>query len=106
MCERFETEVDVSVTLSARGLVPEDEIALALNGAEVHNFQRTFHRDGRLERFGRPLPPFSSVWFTPEPGRLKGWDNHLDVQLTSSALGATGDIVIDEVEVVVMPLQL
>ena len=72
-------------------------------GAEVRDFQRTFHPDGRLEKFGRPLPPFSSVLFSPDPGMLQDWDNDLVVQLTGPVRGAEGDIIIDEVEVVAIP---
>ena len=103
LCERFAADMDVSVTLSAHHLVPEDEIAVRLNGTEVHGVHRTFHPDGRLEKFGRPLPPFSSILFSPEPGTLQGWDNDVFVQMIQPASGAEGDVIIDEVEVVVIP---
>jgi len=103
LCERFSLGTRAVLTFNAQGLRPHDEIAVHLNGASIQDFQRSFHADGRLEKFGRLLPPFSSVWFDLKQPPLTSWDNHLDLRLTSSKEGATDPIVVDEVEVVVMP---
>ena len=97
VCEPGDEDTDVTVTFSAQGLLPRDEIVVQLNGVEVSELRRVFHPDGRLEKFGRPLPAFSSVWFQPQPGMLNGWDNQLAVRLTSLAPEGVGEIVIDEV---------
>ena len=103
LCERPTQDTQPVLYFSAQGLLPKDEIAVAVNGVEIQDFQRVFHPDGRLERFGRPLPPFSSVWFNLKQESLNNGDNYLKVELTHSTPDANNDVVIDEVEVVVMP---
>ena len=104
LCEGNTRGTQAILYFSAQGLLPEDEIGVELNGVEVHHLQRVFHPDGRLETFGRPLPPFSSVWFNLNQVQLNNGDNHLAVQLTYSSPDAKSDVIIDEVEVVVMPM--
>ena len=101
LCESAAQGAAVVLYFSAQGLLPKDEIAVHFNGIEVQDAQRVFHADGRLETFGRPLPPFSSVWFNLNQRLLNNGDNHLKVQLTSADTNT--EVVIDEVEVVVMP---
>ena len=103
LCERPTQGTQTALYFTAQGLLPKDEIAVALNGTKIQNFQRVFHADGRLETFGRPLPPFSSVWFNLNPKSLNNGDNHLKVELTPIAAETNSEIVIDEIEVVVMP---
>ena len=103
LCEQFAPGTQAVLYFTAQGLLPKDEIAVEVNGTEIQNLQRVFHPDGRLEAFGRPLPPFSSVWFNLSQELLNNGDNHLEVQLTRSGDTTNGEIVIDEVEVVVMP---
>ena len=88
---------------TAQGLLSGDRIRVLVNGTEVAGVRRAFHADGRLETYGRPLPPFSTVLFSLDGMPLTGRDNVLRVELLESAAGAAGDIVIDEVEVVVTP---
>ncbi len=103
LCKQFAQGTRVVLYFSARGLLPKDEITVELNGTEIRDFQRVFHPDGRLETFGRPLPPFSSVWFNLNQESLNNGDNHLKVGLIHSAPDTDEEVVIDEVEVVVMP---
>ena len=102
LCEGSTPGTQVVLYFTAQGLLPQDKIAVEVNGTEVRDFQRVFHADGQLETFGRPLPPFSSVWFKLNQESLNNGDNHLKVGLTHSA-DTNSEIVIDEVEVVVMP---
>ena len=88
---------------TAQGLLPGDEIRVDLNGTAVGNLQRVFHREGRLEKFGRPLPAFSTVFFELDRLSLTDRDNYLGMTLTKCAPEAEEEIVIDEVEVVVVP---
>ena len=88
---------------TAVGLLPQDEIRVEVNGVEVQNASRIYHTDGRLEQLGRPLPPFSTVLFDLDGLPVAGGDNYLGVTLTTPAADAENEIVIDEVEVVVVP---
>ena len=103
LCEGNTPDIQAALYFTAQGLLPEDKIAIKLNGTRIQNLQRVFHPDGRLETFGRPLPPFSSVWFNLNQESLNNGDNHLQIQLTHSAADTDGEVVIDEVEVAVMP---
>ncbi len=103
LCEQFARGTQAVLYFSAQGLLPKDEISVEFNGTEIRDLQRVFHPDGRLETFGRPLPPFSSVWFNLNQGSLNRGDNQLKLQLTHSASDTNSEVVIDEVEVVVMP---
>ena len=103
LCEGDVHGAQVVLYFTAQGLLPQDEIAVEVNGTEIQNLQRVFHPDGRLETFGRPLPPFSSVWCHLNQESLNNGDNHLQIQLTHSAADTTSEVVIDEVEMVVMP---
>ena len=103
VCEQSAPGTQAVLYFTAQGLLPKDEIAVELNGTGIQNLQRVFHADGRLETFGRPLPPFSSVWFNLNQESLNNGNNHLQIQLTHSAADTNSEVVIDEVEVVVMP---
>ena len=103
VCERSTQGAQAVLYLTAQGLLPNDEITVELNGTKIHNLQRVFHPDGRLETFGRPLPPFSSVWFNLNPKSLNNGDNRLKMQLTHITDDTNNEVVIDEVEVMVMP---
>ena len=103
LCEGSTQSTHAALYFTAQELLPQDKIAVKVNGTEIQDFQRVFHADGRLEAFGRPLPPFSTVWFNLNQESLNNGDNYLKVELTHSASDADNEIVIDEVEVVVMP---
>ena len=103
LCEGGTHGTQAVLYFTAQGLLPQDEIAVEVNGTDIQNLQRVFHADGRLETFGRPLPPFSSVWFNLNQESLNNGHNYLQVQLTHSAADTDDEVVIDEVEVVVMP---
>lgn len=103
LCEPKMGDSRVTITFAAQGLLPEDQIAISINGKPIGEFQRVFHPDGRLEEHGRPLPAYSSVWFESTAPPLNSWDNYLGVELTQFASVKNGSIVIDEIEVVVMP---
>jgi hypothetical protein len=103
LCEQPTQGTQAVLYFTTQGLLSQDEIAVEVNGTEIQNLQRVFHPDGRLERFGRPLPPFSSVWFNLNQEWLNSGDNYLKLQLTHIANDTNSDVVIDEVEVVVMP---
>lgn len=93
----------VELYFTAQGLVPDDEIRVDVNGREIVELRRVFHPDGRLAINGRELPPFSTGFFDLDGLLLTGGDNHLGVKLTKCAGTAEEEIVVDEVEVVVVP---
>jgi hypothetical protein len=74
---------------------PEKFIAAA-------NLRRVYHAEGRPEKFGRPLPAHTSLWFDLESPPAVNGDNTLGVTLVTTRDGPA-DVVIEEVEVVVMP---
>ena len=103
LCERLAENMRAVLYFSAQGLLPQDQIGVCFDGSEIGDMWRVFHPEGRSERFGRPLPPFSSVWFDLGGCLRDDRDHHLEVRLVRPAPDVTDDIVIDEIEVVVMP---
>ena len=53
--------------------------------------------------FSTVFSSFSTVFFDLNPSMLANGDNQLRVTLTKSDSAANGEIVIDEVEVIVLP---
>ncbi len=89
----------------AIGLVPGDNIALDINGQEIaaEDITHVWYQQGRPAWEGRTLPPYTEcrLALTAPPGV---WgDNYLGLTLTKSSPEAEGDIVVDEVEVIVRP---
>ena len=81
-----------------------DEIQIDINGQNIAtaNVRRAFHAEGRVEEFGRRLPAYTSLWFDlASPPAVHG-ANTLGVTLVKTSDGPN-DVVIEEVEVVVMP---
>ena len=89
----------------AQNLRPGDDLALDVNGAAVpeDNVRRMWHEAGRSTNIGRPLPAYSTVIFDLDPDGMIDGDNTLAVTLTEQEEGASGDILIDEIDVTVMP---
>ena len=87
----------------AIGMEPGDEIAVDINGKEVpaDRIRHIWHQEGRPAWEGRPLPPYTEcrLPLTAPPG-VNG-DNELGLKLLKSAAGTKGDIVVDELEVIV-----
>jgi len=103
LCERLTENMRAVLYFSAQGLLPQDQIGVRFDGSEVGDLRRVFHPEGRRAQFGRPLPPFSSVWFDLRGRPRDGRDHYLEVRLVRPASNAAEDVVIDEIEVVVMP---
>ena len=98
----------VSLIFRAIGLVPGDEISVDVNGQEIvaENIRHIWHQDGRPGWDGRSLPPYTEFQFMlAAPPGIYG-DNHLGLKIVKNADGAEGDIVVDEVEVIVQPKNL
>ena len=98
----------VRVIFRAIGLVPGDEIAVDVNGEKIvaENIRHIWHQDGRSGWDGRPLPAYTEFQFMlAAPPGIYG-DNQLGLKIIKNASGAEGDIVVDEVEVLVQPKNL
>ena len=87
----------------ATGKWPEDEIDVTLNGREIPagEMRSIWHPQGRPAWEGRPLAPFTEfrVNLTSPPG-VYG-DNTLGIGLVAKNRGKSGEITVDEIEVVV-----
>jgi len=101
-CERFSAGTRAVLFVKAQGLQADDEVKIELNGAPIDDFQRVFYEKGRLPRFGRELGPYSTIWCDVTQPPLTTKDNDLVVELTAPGSGE-GEIVIDELQLVVVP---
>ena len=101
-CEQFSAGTRTVLFLKAQALGADDEVKITLNGTPIGHLQRTFYEKGRLPRFGRELGPYNTIWCDVTQPPLTTKDNDLVVELTASGSGE-GDIVIDELQLVVVP---
>ena len=65
-----------------------------------------WHPDGRSTNIGRPLPAYSTLMFDLGTEYMLDGDNTLGVRLAEVENGSDGDIVIDEIDVTVIPCGL
>ena len=105
LCEQWD-EIGYSyAAVRAQNLRPGDNLAFEINGAAVPDdtVRRMWHESGRTNNIGRPIPAYSTVIFDLNPNDMIDGDNTLGVTLTNQEEEATGDILIDEIDVTVMP---
>ena len=96
------------IFVTARNMTPEDKVQFSINGTFVpaSTIKSVWNQDGRPESLGRPLGPHMSfMWRFNCPPATFG-DNTLGAELTGLAPEPTEDIIIDEIEFEVVPLQL
>lgn len=105
LCEEWNNVGHAFAALRAQGLRPSDRIALEMNGAAAPeaSIRRMWHADGRTTNIGRPLPPYSTILLNLDPSSMRDGDNILRIRLIASEDGAAGDIVIDEIDITVIP---
>ena len=105
LCEQWDGIGYACAAVRAQNLRPGDNLALDVNGAAVpeDNVRRMWHEAGRSTNIGRPLPAYSTVIFDLDPDGMIDGDNTLAAMLTKQEEGASGDILIDEIDVTVMP---
>ena len=105
LCEQWDQIAYAYAAIRAQNLHPGDDVALDLNGVTVHGdtVRRMWHESGRSTNIGRPLPAYSTVIFDLNPNAMIDGDNTLGVTLTNQEEGASGDILIDEIDVTIMP---
>ena len=101
LCEQWDRIGYAYAALRAQNLRPGDDVALDLNGVPVpdNTVRRMWHKNGRSTNIGRPLPAYSTVIFDLNPNVMIDGDNTLGVTLTNQEEEASGNILIDEIDV-------
>ena len=102
--EHFDKIHCAKLFFRATGLGPYDRIEVDLNGTTfpIEEVRRIWHAEGRHESRGRPLPAYTTCLVDLSSPPVVEGDNFLGVKLIFSGV-VGGDIVIDEVEVTVIP---
>ena len=105
LCEQWEEVGHFCIAVRARNLRPGERLVFDVNGAEIpdRSVRRMWHADGRSTNIGRPLPAYSTLLFDPGTEYMLDGDNTLGARLAEAESGSGGDIVIDEIDVIVMP---
>jgi hypothetical protein len=127
LCESTDLLRSVNVLFRGFGLTEHDELEVRFNGQLIddsaigrskrsdipldnwsdprrsHGQSWTCVPEQRIDYGPEPKPPFSSRWFILDPAILIFGRNCLTVALTKSDPKASGEIVIDEVEVWIQP---
>ena len=97
--------VTAEVYVTARKAVRGDKIVFSINGSTVpgNTVKSVWNSKGRPETFGRPLDAHMSfMWRLTSPPAIFG-DNVLAAKLVAVDPEAKDDIIIDEIEVTVLP---
>ena len=102
--ENFDRICHARLFFRAIGLGPADRISVNLNGTEIEeeNVRRIWHDDGRPKNLGRALPAHTTCIVELTSGLMVQGDNVLGVKLLSPPV-SEGEVIIDEVEVTVLP---
>ena len=105
LCEEWDEIGYAYAAIRAQHLRPDDVLSFDVNGMVVpeKSVRRMWHESGRSTNIGRPLPAYSTVIFDLDPAHMLDGDNTLGVTLVETGSGETQDIVIDEIDVTVMP---
>ncbi len=105
LCEQWDEIGYAYAAVRTQHLTPSETLSFDLNGAAVptDNVRRMWHEAGRSTNIGRPLPAYSTVIFDLHPDDMIDGDNTLGVTLTQAESGEAEDILIDEIDVTVMP---
>ena len=105
LCEQWDDIGYAYAALRAQHLRPDENLALDVNGVAVpeDNVRRMWHESGRSTNIGRPLPAYTTVIFDLDPDAMIDGDNTLGVTLTETGSDESNDIIIDEIDVTVMP---
>ena len=93
------------MAVRAQNLRPEERLVFDVNGVAIpdESVRRMWHADGRSTNIGRPLHAYSALLFDPSTDYMLDGDNTLGVRLAEPEDGSGVDLVIDEIDVTVMP---
>ncbi len=96
-----QAELIVTASTSAQG----DRFEFSLNGTRVpsDSIKTTWNHEGRLDRYGRPLQPHYTFMFRIESLPVQNGVSVLGVKVIELDEAADEHIVIDELEVTVLP---
>ncbi len=106
LCEKAVNIRHAYIAIRAQGLQADEQVQIEMNGFPIPSatIRRTWHADGRSVNIGRPLPPYSTLIFDLTPDIAIDGDNFLGIHLATPRAGLTGEIVVDEIDVRVIPL--
>ena len=106
LCENWDDIGRAYIAIRAQDLRDDEEIAIEMNGTTIPtaDIRRMWHADGRSTNIGRPLPPYSTFFFDLTPNFMLDGDNLLGLQLVRSNPDLGGQITIDEIDVIVLPV--
>ena len=89
----------------ASKITEQDELSFSINGKAVRSgdIKTIFHGKGRPAKFGRPLGPHRTFMIALDSEMIRFGDNHLEVTVSKPDGNGADEIVIDELEVTVVP---
>ncbi len=105
LCEQWDEVGHACMAVRAQNLRPEERLVFDMNGVAIpdERVRRMWHANGRSTNIGRPLPAYSTLMFDLGTDYMLDGDNTLGARLAEVENGSGGDIVIDEIDVTVMP---
>lgn len=104
--EDFEQLGFAKLFFRATGLGPYDRIEVDINGTIIAEGQvrHIWHKEGRSKSVARALPPHTTCILDLNAPPVIAGDNYLGVKLLfSGAVVEAGEVVVDEIEVTVLP---
>ena len=89
----------------ASKITEQDELSFSINGKAVRSgdIKTIFLGKGRPAKFGRPLGPHRTFMIALDSEMIRFGDNHLEVTVSTPDGNGADEIVIDELEVTVVP---
>ena len=105
LCEQLDAVAHAYLVIRAQDLQPHEQVEIDLNGSRVPTaaVRKIWHPHGRSVNQGRPLPPYSSLFFDLTPDTAVYGDNLLGMRLVEADAASAGEILIDEIDVSVVP---
>ena len=82
-----------------------DEFDVDINGTIIpaESIQHAWHRSGRAKHLGRPLDSYTAIWFKLTAPPARRGVNELGITLRRLARIDTNEIVIEEIDIAVLP---
>jgi hypothetical protein len=105
LCEQWDEVKHAYIAIRAQDLRQDEQVEIDVNGTTIpaEAIRRMWHADGRSTNIGRPLPPYSTIFFDLSSEFMLDGDNVLGVTLVTASADLTEKILIDEIDVVVVP---
>jgi hypothetical protein len=105
LCEQWDQIGHSYMVIRAQDLRAEEVVEIDINGTSIaaDQIRRMWHADGRSTNIGRPLPPYSTILFDLGADFMLDGDNLLGMRLVSPQAGLADEILVDEIDVVILP---